>query len=1143
MRKILFTLFALFCLISFLPAQQAGDTIVVQTFDYSSATRDTVVEFPDDPDLTFERIIMRYNMRCKDGLVSPPVVGQTNRGCGEWDYSNNTFIYDSTRVDSVLRFQSSHFIAGFSGDEFPYLLQPTYAVMQHRQFFPTILDTLSEQQFTLGAGLIEASEALPTDRLTSRAQYLLTQDELLNAGLSQGQLNGLILQVAQGVAQARFLRLRIKPTAKTVLDGDVPELEGWQTVYFADTDFAPGENRLNFHTPFSWDGTSHLLLDFSFSQNTPGESLSLLSEELAQAQGLMAAEDRQLLFNGNNYIQAEDYQGIAGQAPRTVEAWIRTTEVNGEIVSWGVNRNSEKWVIRLNDDGVLRLEVNGGNVRGTQPLNDGQWHHIAVVFEGSSLAGTTFYVDGEVEPFSATSNHPVNTAAELPVRVSRGVNNRYWNGAMDDIRIWSAILEGNTIRQWMHRRVESSHPAYAKLELYYPLNEAEGLLVEDHSLQGHDGTIINFFDYREMPAGVEIFKGFQPTLLRPQMTLLQGNYELQIDTLLVEDTLLHPPTQVIVYQVNSNAGSSQSDEVVGTDPADYWTVQANEVLDPEGNLITSDTPMPDGSIDPGEITWFQRYPARYEIMSFVTPYGINLDLGPEGKTWYFDVSDFGPILKGQKRMQMTFGGQFQEDMDVQFLFIVGTPPREVLEIQHLWRTSGNENYNNILNDRVFEPREVQLRPDAAGYKLTSAITGHGQEGEFIPRDHFIDLDGGDDEFVWTVWKECAFNPVFPQGGTWIYDRSGWCPGMATDKQEWDITPLVDIGGSVEIDYGLYTASGDSRYIVNNQLVTYGPAKFGLDAAIVDIIRPTDQITHGRLNPICHEPQVIIRNTGADTLTSLEIKYWLNNAVDPEVYTWTGSLAFLESEEIDLPSPPSLWNALGSGENSFNVEISSPNSGPDEYAFNNSLSASFVPADVIPQHFYIWFGTNNVASENSYEVLDADGNILFSREDMSNNTIYQDTLMLAPGCYTFRVYDTDNDGLSFFANNDGSGFIRFREVGGPIVASFESDFGGGIEYNFSTDLLVSTHHPPEQALEVQIFPNPVESSAQIQIEGGEGWIRLRLNSATGREVYREDFRAISGQVNHTLELQGLASGIYFLEVQSEQGREVKRLVKK
>jgi hypothetical protein len=28
----------------------------------------------------------------KDGLVSPPVSGQTNLGCGEWDFSNNTYI-------------------------------------------------------------------------------------------------------------------------------------------------------------------------------------------------------------------------------------------------------------------------------------------------------------------------------------------------------------------------------------------------------------------------------------------------------------------------------------------------------------------------------------------------------------------------------------------------------------------------------------------------------------------------------------------------------------------------------------------------------------------------------------------------------------------------------------------------------------------------------------------------------------------------------------------------------------------------------------------------------------------------------------------------------------------------------------------
>ena len=70
-------------------AQSVGDTIIIPTYNYTQTQgggiRDTMIDFPDDPTQSYEKIIMLYNMRCKDGLISIP--GNTNRGCGEWDYS------------------------------------------------------------------------------------------------------------------------------------------------------------------------------------------------------------------------------------------------------------------------------------------------------------------------------------------------------------------------------------------------------------------------------------------------------------------------------------------------------------------------------------------------------------------------------------------------------------------------------------------------------------------------------------------------------------------------------------------------------------------------------------------------------------------------------------------------------------------------------------------------------------------------------------------------------------------------------------------------------------------------------------------------------------------------------------------------
>ena len=108
MKKLFYFLIALLLYAQGI-AQNPGDTIIVQTFDYSmtygsgpwsGGDRDTIAHFPNDPNLTFEKIILSYNMRCKDNVVNTN--GQSNSiGCGAWDYSCHTYIHDSTRIDKI----------------------------------------------------------------------------------------------------------------------------------------------------------------------------------------------------------------------------------------------------------------------------------------------------------------------------------------------------------------------------------------------------------------------------------------------------------------------------------------------------------------------------------------------------------------------------------------------------------------------------------------------------------------------------------------------------------------------------------------------------------------------------------------------------------------------------------------------------------------------------------------------------------------------------------------------------------------------------------------------------------------------------------------------------------------------------------
>ena len=51
---------------------------------------------------------------------------------------------------------------------------------------------------------------------------------------------------------------------------------------------------------------------------------------------------------------------------------------------------------------------------------------------------------------------------------------------------------------------------------------------------------------------------------------------------------------------------------------------------------------------------------------------------------------------------------------------------------------------------------------------------------------------------------------------------------------------------------------------------------------------------------------------------------------------------------------------------------------DNYSVNDMLYSAYDFVAVYPEVFAIWFNTNNVPNESSYELTDSDGNLIFSR---------------------------------------------------------------------------------------------------------------------------------------------------------------------
>jgi Concanavalin A-like lectin/glucanases superfamily/Cadherin-like domain len=157
---------------------------------------------------------------------------------------------------------------------------------------------------------------------------------------------------------------------------------------------------------------------------------------------------RGLNFDGvDDVVTIDGFTGILGTNARTITAWVKTTATgsNRPIVAWGPNSVSNKWTFLMNTVGQIRLEVGSGLVIGTTAINDGVWHHVACVLSGSNVTDVKLYVDGALETPSSTTALAINTTASGNVKIGSDIQDRFWRGGMDDVRIYPRALSAAEI--------------------------------------------------------------------------------------------------------------------------------------------------------------------------------------------------------------------------------------------------------------------------------------------------------------------------------------------------------------------------------------------------------------------------------------------------------------------------------------------------------------------------------------------------------------------------------------------------------------------------------------------------------------------------------------------------------------------------
>ncbi|MCI0395709.1 MAG: FG-GAP-like repeat-containing protein, partial [Chloroflexi bacterium] len=195
-----------------------------------------------------------------------------------------------------------------------------------------------------------------------------------------------------------------------------------------------------------------------------------------------------LSFDGvDDYVAVPDSNSLDLAPQLTLEAWVR---VEAFDKPWQAIVTKGDMAYRLHRFGNSNTVAFGTNIGpsahdllATSNVADGQWHHLAATYDG---AWKRIFVDG-VEENAAPMFGPVNvTTAPLAIGENLQAPGRFFNGVIDDVRLWNIARTPAQIQTDMNRSFYGNWPG---LVASWPMDEGIGGTIFDQTSSNNDGSL------------------------------------------------------------------------------------------------------------------------------------------------------------------------------------------------------------------------------------------------------------------------------------------------------------------------------------------------------------------------------------------------------------------------------------------------------------------------------------------------------------------------------------------------------------------------------------------------------------------------------------------------------------------------------
>lgn len=194
------------------------------------------------------------------------------------------------------------------------------------------------------------------------------------------------------------------------------------------------------------------------------------------------------------YIAVPFAEVLAPTSALTVEAWMKADTLSGSPSI--ISKTEVGGYALYGAGGTLRFDVRLNGIYRTVSVNGNgilkQWHHVAATTDGRY---TRLYIDGVLSASDDAGGHyPIQYSSSnglifgAEASNSNVANGGFFDGALDEIRIWNVMRTGAEIADFKDTLLAGNESG---LIGYWRLDEGSGAAAGDLTANNNDGQCIN----------------------------------------------------------------------------------------------------------------------------------------------------------------------------------------------------------------------------------------------------------------------------------------------------------------------------------------------------------------------------------------------------------------------------------------------------------------------------------------------------------------------------------------------------------------------------------------------------------------------------------------------------------------------------